>query len=147
MDNQKQRVWQFLFFVLLAVVLVDAAIRVYRSGFEGSSSKSDNAVAYSLTLIRACEAYRKHPIGDGKYPATLTELVDPDPKLGRKPLIDGGRAAIFDPWNKQDRYAVVETETGPVPHVWSEHEYDGKLRIFGARLSADGKAQSFGVSE
>jgi hypothetical protein len=138
MEDQKQPVWRLLFLTLLAVVLVVLAYREYQRGFIGSSSKIRSGVVQCESILRGCEHYRKQPEANGNYPAKLSDLWN-----GRA-YLEGGKSAIMDPWDREYRYAVVETEVGPVAYVWFEWERDGRLRVIGARLSADGKAQRFG---
>lgn len=135
------RKWTWLV-AAVAVTLFGVLIWIYQTGFL-YTTKAEEAQTHSWVLVRACEGYRKHLKGDGKYPATLTELVEPDPKSGRKAMVEGGLVSLLDPWGEQYRYAIVETKDGPVPYVWAEREIDGRLHLIGARLAA-GEARTFG---
>jgi hypothetical protein len=112
----------------------------YRAGVFGQS-KIDIALEQSGKLIRACQSYQKKPQANGAYPAKLMDLIEPP--AGMQPVLDGGPSAIIGPWGKPYRYAIVETGAGPVPYVWTEWDYDGKLILIGAKGGPDGGTVRF----
>ncbi len=87
-------------FTLLEVLVV-VAILVILAGVAGvavfgylDDAKVDTARTQCEFFEKQCKAfYAKH----ARAPQGLMELVQPDPALG-KPLVDGGVAALTDPW-------------------------------------------------
>ena len=134
------RTW---YWVLGIAVSAGAVWWWYESGFI-YTYKTDIARSPSAALVNACEAYRLKNLAGGKYPARLSDLVAPPE--GMKPILEGGPAAITDPWGEEYKYALVEGEHGPVPYVWFEHEFGGRLHLVGARRRSGGKSY-FGPDE
>jgi hypothetical protein len=132
-------------FVAVALV-VGAAVLVLTSTRYLVQTKSGTAAMHATGLLQACEAYRNHPDGNGKYPMTLADLVAP-PFGGPGGFLKNGRQDLIDPWGGQYRLAVVLDEGGePVPYVWAEREKDGRLVLVGAKKAAGGGV-TFGLSD
>jgi hypothetical protein len=97
--------------------------------------------ARATTIVKACRNYRQY-CPEGRYPATLAELIRPPSGCG--PFLDN-EEDLIDGWEKPFRYAVVPNEAGELePYVWTEWTRGGKTTLIGAKLSANGTVVRFG---
>ncbi len=92
--------------VVVAILVILAGVAgVYVFGFL-DGAKVDSARTQCEFFEKNCKAfYAKH----NRSPNGLIELVAPDPTFG-KPLVEGGEAALADPWGK-GQYMLDNTQT------------------------------------
>ena len=94
-------------------------------------AKEELALRASKNLRQALEAYRLHPNAQA-YPAKLEDLLAPP--WGGAAYIQGGKAALTDPWGQPYKYGTGKNERGnPAAYVWSERTVDGKVRVVGVK--------------
>jgi hypothetical protein len=135
--------------VVLALVVLVAALLATASSMRALGPRAAaQAVAQSQSAVRACEQYRNHPANPdrGKYPTALADLAK-QPFIKDSFLL-GGEEALRDPWGNPYRYAVVKNATSEDEvYVWSERLVDGKLKLLGAKRTANGEIEKFGLPE
>lgn len=134
--------WLLIVAGVIVVALVVTFWEVY--GRFPADGKKEDAISQQMLFLMACRAYRNSH-EHGTYPVNLSELVAPT--NGWKPLIDGGKAALLDPWYKPYCYAIGDTPAGQVVYVWCAHEENGKLCGFGCRMQPDGTIRRFTISD
>lgn len=92
---------------------------------EGKGNKEETAIQQIAQLEWACKAYMAK--NGGTPPPSLDELVTPSG--GKQPLLDGGSAALIDPWGKQFQYDPThEDQDGhPDPVVMTTNAHGGPV--------------------
>ena len=133
--------------VVVAVLLVAAVITIVSTMRYIGSGRSGDAIQQSMSILRACEAYRdnpNNPEAGKRFPTTLADLVKPP--FGGSSFLRSGEADLLDPWGHSYRYAVVTSASGEQEaYVWAERIADGKLKLLGAKRCADGEVRIFGL--
>jgi hypothetical protein len=124
---------------VVAVALVTAATTRY-----DGETRTYRATLQSRQILTACEAYRENPDNpQRKFPSALPELVNPP--FGGPSFLKNGAEDLRDPWGNFYRYAVVTRDNGEQEvYVWGERTVDGKLKLIGAKLRANGDTELFG---
>ena len=121
--------------VLLAAVLVTLKLITKADGW--SPVKASISRADELTL--ACQVYRDFNPAK-TYPEKLDDLLNPPFDTG--PFISDH--ALQDGWGNPFRYALVPNSDGELePYVWTERVTNGKVALYGAKRTADGKRLLF----
>lgn len=106
------------------------------------TKRSHQAVLQAKGLILACEAY--HAQSGEKYPTKLADLIVPP--FGGSSFVRNGEDDLLDPWGRPFKYAVVPDGNGdPEVYVWAERTVDGKLLFIGAKRTASGRTELFGL--
>ena len=127
----------FLTVLILAFVIIEMKFSIV------GISNEERATFSAVYILKACHAYAKHPETSGQPPMNLTELIEP--KFGGCAFLEGGQAALTDPWGKPFRYANVLNDRGEMEYyVWSERNTNSSLSFHGAKLLADGTVLTFG---
>jgi hypothetical protein len=127
---------------ILTVLIIAFVIIEMEYSIDGLSNE-EHATFCAVNILKSCHAYAKHPDTSGQPPMKLTELIEP--KFGGRVFLDGGQAALTDPWGKPFRYANVSNESGEMEYyVWSERYLRSSLSIHGAKLMTDGTVLTFG---
>ena len=132
---------------VLAAVLV-LVIAVGLLGLESSDRNymSHSAIDQARYLAIGCEMYYEHPKSGGKYPEKLADLIHPP--FGDGPFVEDHSSDLIDPWGNPYKYALVQNENGKwEPYVWAERTVDGKTTLLGAKWTANGEAQLFGLPD
>lgn len=118
---------RWLLFALAMFALVVVLFLEFGIGYTDGYYMGDKAAFEAKALAKAVNGYANKR--NGQFPAQLLDLVEPPDGSG--PMIEGGAAALIDPWGHQYRYAVQPDETGkPTAYVWAE---DGKGNAFGTK--------------
>jgi hypothetical protein len=92
---------------------------------DGGNARKNNARLQAQNLHKACKSYRTIT---GTYPNQLSDLLE----LEGRPLIDGGKWALIEPWNNPFRYELrTDSEGEMIPYVWSEHVENGRTKVIG----------------
>jgi hypothetical protein len=130
--------------VAVAALCVAGVVLTVSTTRYGTPERVSRAVLQAAALLTACEAYREHPESGNRYPASLAELVEPP--FGGGPFLKDPANDLLDPWGNPFKYALVTDGAGqPVPHVWAERTADGRTARIGAKLTAGGKVEAFGL--
>ncbi|HUR54264.1 MAG TPA: hypothetical protein VMZ71_09040 [Gemmataceae bacterium] len=90
--------------VTVAVVIAGGVLFLYLTAPAGQNAKLSKAQLGAKSLAFACEAYSLQPDSKGRFPNSLTDLVDPP--LKGAPLLKNGKQDLIDPWGKPYTYAL-----------------------------------------
>lgn len=85
--------------VVAIIVILAGGAGIYIFGFLDDSKVRAAQSQCELFEKASKSFYTSH----GRVPNGLIELVAPDPSVG-KPLVDGGQAALVDPWGIDNYY-------------------------------------------
>jgi hypothetical protein len=126
--------------VLLAATLV--TLKLATKVRDGLSPVKVSIVRAS-ELTEACQIYRDcNPAKT--YPEKLEDLLHPTFYAG--PFVSDH--ILKDGWGDPFRYALVPNADGELePYVWTERVMDGKVTLYGAKRTADGKSLLIGWPE
>lgn len=108
-------------------------------------AKRKHALSEARQFILSCKRFRSQPQGNGKFPTRLEELVTQRGQTSA--VLDGGLSMLIDPWGRWYQYTLLGNHDDPLPCVCSIRECEGKLRIVGARLTANSEIQTFELSD
>lgn len=100
-------------FTLLEVLVVTAILLILASlatfGVIRYMEQAKRSEA-KLQMGKIEQAVKTYYLNNGDYPQSLSELIVPEP--GLPPLLDGGEAAITDPWGQPYTHDVVTDNYG-----------------------------------
>jgi len=105
--------------VVVAILVILASVAgIYVFGFL-ADAKVDTAQNTIAMFETQCKAYMAKNGGDP--PAQLSELVAPT--NGKQPLVDGGIAALNNPWGGQYMMEISQDQNGnPDPIVYTQDD-------------------------
>lgn len=107
--------------VVMAILVVLAGAGTVATMSYLANARIDAAKLKASSISKACTAYAT--ANEGTWPAALTDLTNPAD--GRKPLLEGGDAAITDPWGKRYNMQIVTDNNGNERPVISTTTDDG----------------------
>lgn len=137
-DNDLPRPWflRFLFRRLLPISVLllligTVVVALFVGTYSDKHYMTHKTISDAANIVG--ELYLQKNAGR-EYPVKLTDFK----------LIDV--TSRNDAWGNPFRYALVTNEAGEIePHVWSERTIDGKTRLIGAKVTADGTVVRFGL--
>lgn len=98
-------------------------------------TKRDIATTNCQALENAIKAFMLKPQSNGLPPTSLDELVAP--AVG-SPIVDGGKAALLDPWGQPYQFEMRANEYGGLDPVVTTTDPDG-MTIFSKSWTAKQK--------
>lgn len=105
-----------------------------------------STIARTKDIVTGCVTFRDNPQSEGKYPATLDELIRPP--FGGPPYLRNMEDDLLDARGERFGYAVVVDETGGAQvYVWGNGRKHGKPHLCGAKANVDGTVVAFGLPE
>ena len=107
-------------------------------------SDETKALVQAEAIVYACVEYRDSPANPqrGKYPATLSELVNPP--FGGPSFLRKGEQDLIDPWENLYHFEVGKGFNGEVEvRVCTVRVTDYAIILLGAERTADGTIRSF----
>ena len=93
--------------VVTAILVILAGLATFATVSYLETAHVKEAQLKMSNIEKACKAYQV--INEGNWPSSLNDLIS---SADSRPLLEGGQAAITDPWGKQFQFSIGQDNFG-----------------------------------